>query len=113
MQAVDLLKMGGQGLPGGKLCSRFRGACHLSAPCQLAMAACIVCLRERVIVPSGGPSHIRNPPLNALALSPSRHNGGSFFRFLALPPPSTTSSGWSAATRSSTISSTCFRHAFL
>src|SRR5258705_7063781 len=63
------------------------------------MAACAVCLREGVIFPLSGPSHIRNPPLNALALSPSRHNGGSFFNSMALPPPSTTSSGWSAATR--------------
>jgi hypothetical protein len=30
MQAVDLLKMGGQGLPGRKLGDRFRGRCHSS-----------------------------------------------------------------------------------
>ncbi len=34
-------------------------------------------------------SHIRNPPVNAHALSPRWVSGGSFFNLLALPPPST------------------------
>src|SRR5580698_5940304 len=58
-------------------------------------------------------SHIRNPPRNAFALSPSRHPGGSSLSILALPPPSTISSGSSAATSLSTTSKTCFRHLFL
>src|SRR5262245_16638903 len=41
-------------------------------------------------------AHRRNPPRRALALSPARHPFGSFFSFLTLPPPSTTSSGSSA-----------------
>ena len=42
-------------------------------------------------------SHSRNPPRKALALSPARHCGGSALSFLTLPPPSTVSSGSSAA----------------
>src|SRR5262249_56759300 len=57
--------------------------------------------------------HRRNPPRNALALSPSRQPGGSSFRSLAFPPPSTTSSGSRAATRRPTTSATFLRHFFL
>src|SRR5438445_12179998 len=51
-------------------------------------------------------SHRRNPPRNALALSPARQPAGSFLSFRALPPPSTTSSGSRAATRRFTASVT-------
>src|SRR5262249_15459992 len=50
--------------------------------------------------------HNRNPPTNALSLSPARQRSGSFLSFLTLPPPSTTSSGSSAAIRRSTTSLT-------
>src|SRR5213078_330317 len=53
-----------------------------------------------------GSSHRRNPPRNALALSPARQPEGSSLSFLALPPPSTTSSGSMAATNRSTTSAT-------
>ena len=49
----------------------------------------------------------RNPPTNALALSPARQPGGSSFSFLTFPPPKTTSSGSRAAMRRATTSATC------
>src|SRR5262249_12977695 len=52
-------------------------------------------------------SQSRNPPMNALALSPARQPSGSFFNFLTLPPPNTTSVGSSAAVSCSTTSATC------
>jgi len=55
---------------------------------------------------SRGSSQSRNPPRNALLLSPARHPSGSFFNFLTLPPPITTSSGSSTAISRSTTSST-------
>ncbi len=58
-------------------------------------------------------SHRRNPPRNALALSPAGNLAGSSFSFLTLPPPRTTSSGSSAAVRRATTSATCCRHFFL
>jgi transposase len=44
-------------------------------------------------------SQRRNPPRNALALSPARQSLGRSFSFLTLPPPRTTSSGWRAPIR--------------
>ena len=55
----------------------------------------------------------RKPPTKALALSPSRHPGGSSFSFLTLPPPRTTYSGSRAAMRRAMTSATCCRHFFL
>src|SRR5215469_15486502 len=57
-------------------------------------------------------SHNRNPPRNALRLSPARHLGGNFFSSFTLPPPSTTSSGSRAATKRATTSWTRRRHFF-
>jgi hypothetical protein len=40
---------------------------------------------------------MRNPPVNALELSPALQPGGISFNLLTLPPPITTSVGSSAA----------------
>src|SRR5262245_41879159 len=57
-------------------------------------------------------SQRRNPPRNALLLSPARVPGGNSFSFLTLPPPRTTSSGSRAAIRQLTASATLRRHFF-
>ena len=89
-----------------------------SAPASAFHAGRVVGRRRRALTSSDGlelgasrrgalrlaPSHRRNPPTKALALSPARQPGGSSFSFLTLPPPSTTSSGSSAALRRSTTS---------
>src|SRR5262245_7547393 len=58
-------------------------------------------------------SHMRKPPTNALAWSPSRQPGGSVLSFFASPPPSTTSSGCSPAIKRATTRSTCRFHFFV
>src|SRR5262249_52025652 len=55
----------------------------------------------------------RNPPTNALALSPTLQPGGNLLRFLTFPPPRTTSSGSSAAMRRATTSLTACSHFLL
>src|SRR5262249_48793711 len=52
----------------------------------------------------------RNPPVKAFALVPRRESGGSFLSSLALPPPSTRSSTWSAYLSRVATSSTARRH---
>src|SRR5262245_32589489 len=52
----------------------------------------------------------RNPPRNALALSPARTPLGSCFNFLTLPPPRTISSGSIAPARRVTTLATSRRH---
>ena len=47
-----------------------------------------------------------------MALSPTRHPGGSSASFLTLPPPTITYSGCSAAMRRAITSATCCRHFF-
>src|SRR5262245_46289165 len=54
----------------------------------------------------------RNPPTNALALSPALQPAGNFFRLLTFPPPKTTSSGSSAAIRRAITSLTACSHFF-
>src|SRR6266478_4777397 len=92
VEILDLLIVPLEGLPGrargqGEFASRHRAFPFLS-------------------------SHSRNPPRNALALLPRRHLPGSSLTFLALPPPSTTSSGSRAAVTLATMSSTSRRHSF-
>src|SRR5215469_16892135 len=55
----------------------------------------------------------RKPPMKALALLPSLQPLGSFFSFLALPPPITRSCGFTVSIMPLTISSTFLRHRFL
>ena len=90
MQFPDLLVVGLEGLPGLAFGQRFDSlafgtcsyrCCHVRTP----FVSCLL-LRTGLCEHSAC-SHRRNPPRNALALSPARQPGGSSFSFLTLPPP--------------------------
>ena len=57
-------------------------------------------------------SQSRNPPVNALSLSPARVFGGSSLSFLTLPPPMTMSVGCKAPAKASTTLATLRFHRF-
>jgi hypothetical protein len=75
---------------------------------RLAVVSCPVLLLLRLLSSFGfcSLSQSRKLPRKALALSPTRHFGGSVVSRFALPPPSTTSSGSSAAISCATASAT-------
>src|SRR5262249_30165028 len=117
MEWPDFLDVGVERFPrraffGASFSGRFDTHCHVYAPfvVRLLRAGDFRLKCEFGVLRL---SQRRNPPRNALALSPNRHRGGSTLSLLAFPPPRTTSSGWSAATRRATTSATSRLHFFV
>src|SRR6516162_3926410 len=114
MQIPDRPVVGFQGLPGWACGKGLDACCHFRLPfagnpkCESTAwdFGCSLAYFEFGVVSSQS----RNPPRNALALSPALQWGGSTFNFLTFPPPKTTSSGSSAAIRRATTSATCWDH---
>src|SRR5215813_3907272 len=127
MPIVHLLVVRREGFPRGLSGEWFNGRLHAAAPFVVSFSMngvfwfgweldffrtadnalfCGACGRR-------SSSHNRKPPRKASTLSPPRHPSGSFFSFLTLPPPRTTSSRFRAGTRRPTQYATSCRHFFL